>query len=71
VSFKPWLLYPQGKSPWYPMDRRMGGLQSPSGHSGEEKNSQPLPVVETLIFQAVAQQYTTKLPWLLYIVTPL
>jgi len=53
------------------MDRRLGGPQSPSGHSGEEKNSQPLPVVETLIFQAVAQQYTTKLPWLLYIVTPL
>jgi hypothetical protein len=26
------LLYPQGKSPWYPLDRRLGELQSWSGH---------------------------------------
>jgi len=38
-------LYPQGKSPWYPLDRRLGGLQSPSGRGGEEKNSQSLPEV--------------------------
>jgi len=25
VSFMPWSLYPQGKSPWYPLDRRLGG----------------------------------------------
>jgi len=42
VSFTPWLLYPQGKSPWYPFDR-LGGPQSHSGCGGEEKNSQPLP----------------------------
>jgi hypothetical protein len=41
VSFIPQLLYPQGKSPWYPLDRRLGGLQSSSGH-GNEKNSQHL-----------------------------
>jgi hypothetical protein len=23
---------PQGKSPWYPLDRRLGGPQSRSGH---------------------------------------
>jgi len=40
--FTPQPLYPQGKSPWYPLDRRLGGPQSHSGHS-EEKNSQPLP----------------------------
>jgi hypothetical protein len=34
-------LYPQGKSPWYPLDRRLGGPQSRSGHGIEEKNSQP------------------------------
>jgi hypothetical protein len=34
-------LYPQGKSPWYPLDRRLGGPQSHSGRGGEEKNSQP------------------------------
>jgi len=25
-------LYSQGKSPWYPLDRRLGGPQSRSGH---------------------------------------
>jgi hypothetical protein len=33
--------FPQGKTPWYPLDRRLGGPQSYSGHNGEEKNSQP------------------------------
>jgi len=37
----PQLLYPKGKIPWYPLDRRMGGPQNHSGCSGEEKNSQP------------------------------
>jgi hypothetical protein len=39
VSFMPRPFYPQGKSPWYPLDRRLGGPQSCSGHGGEEKNS--------------------------------
>jgi hypothetical protein len=39
VSFAPWPLYPQGKSPSYTLDRRLGGLQSRSGRGGEEKNS--------------------------------
>jgi hypothetical protein len=26
VSFTPRPLYPQGKSPWYPLDKRLGGL---------------------------------------------
>jgi hypothetical protein len=30
---------PQGKSPWYPLDRRIGGPQSHSGLGGEAKNS--------------------------------
>jgi hypothetical protein len=33
---------PQGKSPWYPLDRRLGGPQSRSGRGVKEKNSQPL-----------------------------
>jgi hypothetical protein len=41
VSFTPWPICPWGKSPWYPLDRRLGGPQSHSGHSGEKKNSQP------------------------------
>jgi hypothetical protein len=32
-------LYPQGKSPWFPLDRRLSGLQSCSGHSGKERGS--------------------------------
>jgi len=41
VSFTPQSLYP--KSPWYPLDRRLCGPQSRSGHSGEEENSQTPP----------------------------
>jgi hypothetical protein len=40
-SFTPRPLYPQGKSPWYPLDRRLGGHQRRSGRGGEEKNYQP------------------------------
>jgi hypothetical protein len=32
---------PQGKSPWYALDRRLGGPQSGSGRGGEEKNPSP------------------------------
>jgi hypothetical protein len=39
-------LHPGKKSPWYPLDRRLGGPQGHSGHSGLEKNSQPLPEIE-------------------------
>jgi hypothetical protein len=41
VSFTLRLLYPQGKSPWYPLDRRLGGPQSRSGRGGEEKIPSP------------------------------
>jgi hypothetical protein len=46
VSFTPQPLYPEGKSPWYPLDRGLGGTQSRSGRGGEEKNSQPPPGIE-------------------------
>jgi hypothetical protein len=39
--------HPQGKSTWYPLDRRLGGPQSRSGSGGEEKNSQPAPYLES------------------------
>jgi hypothetical protein len=38
ASFTPLMLYPQGRSPRYPLDRRLGGPQSQSGHREEEKN---------------------------------
>jgi hypothetical protein len=49
-TFRP--LYLQGKSPWYPLDRRLGGPQNWSGHGGEGKNSQLLlglepPIIHT------------------------
>jgi hypothetical protein len=39
VSFTPRPLYPQGKSPWYPLDRRLGGPQIQSGCCGGEEMS--------------------------------
>jgi hypothetical protein len=41
VIFIPWLLYSQEKSLCFPLDRRMGGLQSWSGQCGNEKNLSP------------------------------
>jgi hypothetical protein len=46
VSFTPRPLYPQGKSPLYPLDRRLGGSQGLYGRGVEEKNSQPPPGFE-------------------------
>jgi hypothetical protein len=54
-------LYPQGKNPWYQLDRRPGGPRSQAGRRGEEKNSQLLPGLEPPIIQPVAQRYTTEL----------
>jgi hypothetical protein len=61
VSFTPRPLYLQGKSPWYPLDRKLDGPQSRPGRGGEEKNSQPLPGLEPPIIQPVAQRYTIEL----------
>jgi len=46
VSFALRPLHLQGKSPWYPLDRRLGGPQSRSGYGVEEKNSQTPPANE-------------------------
>jgi hypothetical protein len=54
----PLLLYHQGKRPWYPLDVRLGGPQSQSGHGGIEKNYQSLSGLKPLIIQLVAQCYT-------------
>jgi hypothetical protein len=61
VNITPQPLYPQGKIPWYPLDRRLGGTQSLSESGGEEKNSQSLPGLELPIIQPIAQRCTTKL----------
>jgi hypothetical protein len=46
ISFMPPLLHPQGKSPPYPLYRRLGGPQNRSGRGGEVKNSKLLPGIE-------------------------
>jgi hypothetical protein len=56
VSFTPRLLYPRGKSPWYPFDRRLGGPQIGFEHGTEEKNSQPPPGIETPIIRSSSPQ---------------
>jgi hypothetical protein len=61
VSITIQLLYSQGKSLWYPLVRRLGGPQSWSVCGGEEKNSQLLLGLESLIIQPVAQCYITEL----------
>jgi hypothetical protein len=61
VSFTHRPLYPQVKSPWYPLDRKPSGPQSQSGRGGEEKDSQLLPGLEPSIIQSVTQRYTTEL----------
>jgi hypothetical protein len=61
VSFATRVLYPKGKSSWYPLERRLGGPQSRFGRGREEKNYQPLPRFEHAIIQPVVQRYTTEL----------
>jgi hypothetical protein len=61
VSFTTRPLYPQRKSLWYPLDRRLGGPQSRPGYGGEEKNSQPLPGLEPPMIQPVVQRCTNEL----------
>jgi hypothetical protein len=61
VSFTLWRFYSQGKSPWYPLDRRLGGPQNRFRGGGEEKNSQPLPKIEPPIIDPAAQRYTAEL----------
>jgi hypothetical protein len=53
----PAVLYPRGKDPWYPLDRRLDGLQSRSGHGLEKKSSAPVGD-QTPIVQSVVRQYT-------------
>jgi hypothetical protein len=49
-------LYPQGKAPWYPWNRRLGVPQNRYGHGGEEKNFKPLLGIKHPIIQTVAQK---------------
>jgi hypothetical protein len=65
VSFTHQPLYPQGNSPCYSLDGRLGGPQSQSGLGSKEKNSQLQPGLEPLIIQPAVQRYAAELPQLL------
>jgi hypothetical protein len=60
VNITPRPLYPRGKSPRYPFDRRLGGPQNRSGRRGEDKNLVPTgtrtPAPSAV--QPVASRYT-------------
>jgi hypothetical protein len=49
VSFTAWPLYTQGKSLWYPLDKRLDGPQSRSGSGGEER-----------IYEGVSKSFRTE-----------
>jgi hypothetical protein len=57
VSFSPRPLYCQGKSPRYPLDRRLGGPQSRSERNGEEKEVASAGIRIPVVYP-VARRYT-------------
>jgi hypothetical protein len=46
--------FPKGKSPCYPLDRKLGGPRTGLDAVVERKNSQPLPGLEPSIIQPIA-----------------
>jgi hypothetical protein len=60
VNFTLRPLYPRGKSPRYPLDRKLGGPQSRSGRFGEEKILDPTwtGTPTPSVVQPVASRYT-------------
>jgi len=64
VNFMPRLLYIRGKSPQYPLKRRLSGLQNQSVHGGEEKNSLPQPRIKPQ--NPNCQAHNQFLNWLSY-----
>jgi hypothetical protein len=65
VSFALRPLYPQEKSPWYPLDRKLVWPQNRFERGGEEDNSHPLLGLEPPIIQPVAQRCIIELSRLL------
>jgi hypothetical protein len=58
LTSRPGRFTPREKSPWYPLDRRLGGHKNRSGRGGEEKNSRRKSKAKTPIVQPIAQRYT-------------
>jgi hypothetical protein len=59
VRFTPRPLYAQGKSPWYPLDRRLTGLDTvakrkiPSLYSSSNINSELLQIIFSIFIGAI------------------
>jgi hypothetical protein len=64
VSFTSPPLYPRGKRPWYPLDKRPGGQQSQSGRCGVGKNVLSLPEIEPRSSSPYPVAIPTELSWL-------
>jgi hypothetical protein len=58
LSFTHRRLYPQGKSPRSPLDRRLGGLQSRSGRREENSSHYQNSNSDPSVVQPVASRYT-------------
>jgi hypothetical protein len=56
----PAALYPRGKDPRYPLDKRLSGPQSRSGRSDWNKNPLPLSGIEprSSIFEVLSRHYS-------------
>jgi hypothetical protein len=61
VSFTPRPLYPQGKSCWYPLDRRLGGPQSRFDAVMEREIPNPCRESNPPTIYPVVQRYTSEL----------
>jgi len=48
-SFTPRPLYPQGKSPWYPLYMRLDGPHTRYGRDGEDEKSLPGHPIRSLV----------------------
>jgi hypothetical protein len=53
-------LYTQGKGPWYPLYRRLGGSQSRSGCRGYREKSSASVGDRTPVVQSVVRHYTNR-----------
>jgi hypothetical protein len=65
VSFTPRPLYPQEKSPHYPLDGRLGGSQSRSGRGGEENEGRDIHGKHGNLVRNVVPNSPTILPFVL------
>jgi hypothetical protein len=54
VSLTPWKIYPQGKSPQYPLNGMLMAPHSLCGSFGDEKNLLSLPGFELWIVKSIA-----------------